>query len=121
MQIFHRSTNTISRVSLFGAVFFVGLLLWLFYALEASPYTTQQNAARHPPVPFSPRPHARAAGARLEPAFAAGALVRTPEMDLFRGDLVRDIEQDGGETLGGKRAEAARFIMRAIDRELDRA
>jgi hypothetical protein len=37
MQIFHRSTNTISRVSLFGAVFFIGILLWLFYDLEASP------------------------------------------------------------------------------------
>jgi hypothetical protein len=59
--------------------------------------------------------------ARLEAAFADGALERTPPMDLFLGDLMRALEQDEGEKLGGKSAEAARFILRAIDRELDRA
>jgi hypothetical protein len=62
MQIFHRSTNTISRVSLFGAVFFIGISLWLFYDLEASPYTTQQNVARTQPVQFSHAHHAGAIG-----------------------------------------------------------
>jgi hypothetical protein len=65
--------------------------------------------------------NARAAVARLEAAFEAGVLVRTPSMDLFLGDLMRALEQDEGERLGGKSAEAARFILRAIDRELDRA
>jgi hypothetical protein len=65
--------------------------------------------------------NARAAVARLETAFADGALERTPAMDLFLGDLMRALEQDEGEKLGGKSAEAARFILRAIDRELDRA
>jgi hypothetical protein len=65
--------------------------------------------------------NARAAVARLEAAFAAGDLARTPSMDLFLGDLMRALEQDEGERLGGKSAEAARFILRAIDRELDRA
>ena len=65
--------------------------------------------------------NARAAVARLEAAFVAGALERTPSMDLFLGDLMRALEQDEGEKLGGKSAEAARFILRAIDRELDRA
>jgi hypothetical protein len=65
--------------------------------------------------------NARAAVARLESAFAAGTLTRTPELDLFLGDLMRALEQDDGEKLGGKSAEAARFILRAIDRELDRA
>ena len=65
--------------------------------------------------------NARAAVARLETAFATGDLVRTPSMDLFLGDLMRALEQDEGERLGGKSAEAARFILRAIDRELDRA
>ncbi len=65
--------------------------------------------------------NARAAVARLDTAFAAGALVRTPAMDQFLGDLMRALEQDEGEKLGGKSAEAARFILRAIDRELDRA
>jgi hypothetical protein len=65
--------------------------------------------------------NARAAVARLETAFAEGALARTPPMDLFLADLMRALEQDEGEKLGGKSAEAARFIRRAIDRELDRA
>ncbi len=65
--------------------------------------------------------NARAAVARLEEAFAAGDLARTPAMDTYLGDLLRALEQDEGEKLGGKSAEAARFILRAIDRELDRA
>jgi hypothetical protein len=64
---------------------------------------------------------ARAAVSRLEAAFADGSLQRTPSLDLFLGDLMRALEQDEGEKLGGKSAEAARFILRAIDRELDRA
>jgi hypothetical protein len=65
--------------------------------------------------------NARAAVAVLEGAFASGALVRTPSMDQFLADLMQALEQDEGEKLGGKSAEAARFILRAIDRELDRA
>ena len=65
--------------------------------------------------------NARAAVARLETAFADGSLERTPSLDLFLGDLMRALEQDEGEKLGGKSAEAARFILRAIDRELDQA
>ena len=65
--------------------------------------------------------NARAVVARLEAAFAAGDLARTPSLDLFLADLMRALEQDEGEKLGGKSAEAARFILRAIDRELDRA
>lgn len=65
--------------------------------------------------------NARAAVARLEAAFADGSLERTSSLDLFLGDLMRALDQDEGETLGGKSAEAARFILRAIDRELDRA
>ena len=65
--------------------------------------------------------NARAALTRLETAFADAALERTPSLELFLGDLMRALEQDEGEKLGGKSAEAARFILRAIDRELDRA
>jgi hypothetical protein len=65
--------------------------------------------------------NARAVILRLEAAFADGSLERTPSLDLFLGDLMRALEQDEGEKLGGKSAEAARFILRAIDRELDRA
>jgi hypothetical protein len=65
--------------------------------------------------------NARAAVARLETAFADGALERTPSLELFLGDLMRALDQEGDQKLGGKSAEAARFILRAIDRELDRA
>jgi hypothetical protein len=65
--------------------------------------------------------NARAVVDRLEAAFAAGDLVRTPSMDLYLGDLMRALEQDDGQKLGGKSAEAARFILRAISRELDSA
>jgi hypothetical protein len=65
--------------------------------------------------------NARLAVARLEAAFADGSLERTPSMDLFLADLMRALEQDEGQKLGGKSAEAARFILGAIGRELDRA
>jgi hypothetical protein len=63
--------------------------------------------------------NARAAVDRLDAAFAAGDLARTASMDQYLGDLAVALEQDEGEKLGGKSAEAARFILRAIDRELD--
>ena len=65
--------------------------------------------------------NARAAVARLDAAFAAGDLVRTAAMDQYLNDLMLALEQDEGEKLGGKSAEAARFILRAVDRELDQA
>jgi hypothetical protein len=65
--------------------------------------------------------NARDAVARLELAFAAGDLVRTAAIDQMLGDLMVALEQDEGQKLGGKSAEAARFILRAIDRELENA
>ena len=65
--------------------------------------------------------NARAAVARLEVAFAAGDLRRTETLDRMLLDLEVALEQDEGQKLGGKSAEAARFILRAIGRELDNA
>ena len=65
--------------------------------------------------------NARAAAAGLEATFAAGALQRTPLLDQMLDDLAVALEQDDGQKLGGKSAEAARFILRAISRELDNA
>jgi hypothetical protein len=65
--------------------------------------------------------NARSAAAGLEAALAAGALQRTPALDLMLADLSRALSSDDGARLGGKSAEAARFILRAISRELDRA
>jgi hypothetical protein len=56
-QIFHRSTNTFSKVSIFGAVFFLGFLLWLFGAWSRSSWVTQAGVAREQPVPFSHAHH----------------------------------------------------------------
>ena len=65
--------------------------------------------------------NARLAVAGLEAAFASGALQRTPLLEQQLGDLMVALEQDEGQRLGGKSAEAARFILRAIDRELANA
>jgi hypothetical protein len=65
--------------------------------------------------------NARDAVAGLESALAAGVLTRTPQLDQMLADLLVALEQDEGQKLGGKSAEAARFILRAISRELDNA
>jgi hypothetical protein len=65
--------------------------------------------------------NARLAADGLEDAFAAGTLQRTPALDAMLADLAVALEQDEGQKLGGKSAEAARFILRAISRELDNA
>ncbi|MFQ5525631.1 MAG: cytochrome c3 family protein [Thermoanaerobaculia bacterium] len=61
-QIFHRSTNTISRVTLFGAVFLVGALGWVFAELDRSSYNTGQGVVIKQPVPFSHDHHTAALG-----------------------------------------------------------
>jgi hypothetical protein len=67
--------------------------------------------------------NARAAAAGLQAAFAAGVLERTPALDAMLRDLASalDADAEAGERLGGKSAEAARFILRAIGRELAEA
>src|ERR1700720_3222806 len=56
-QIFHRSTNFISRFSLFSAVFLVGLGLVAVLGLARSPYSTNQYVVRAQPVQFSHKHH----------------------------------------------------------------
>ncbi len=65
--------------------------------------------------------NAREAVVGLEEAFASGALARTELLGQQLADLAVALEQDEGQKLGGKSAEAARFILRAISRELDNA
>ncbi len=65
--------------------------------------------------------NARSAVSGLETAFEDGSLGRTPLLDQMLGDLMHALEQDEGQKLGGKSAEAARFILRAISRQLDNA
>jgi hypothetical protein len=56
-QIFHRSTNTLSRVSIFGAALMGGAGLWLILEINRSPYVTRAFEAREQPVPFSHAHH----------------------------------------------------------------
>jgi hypothetical protein len=52
-QIFHPSTNTISRVSLFGLLLFVAFVGWLAMAIDRSSSVTRQQVIVEQPVPFS--------------------------------------------------------------------
>ena len=65
--------------------------------------------------------NARAAVDGLEVAFGHGTLARTALIDQMLRDLMVALEQDEGQKLGGKSAEAARFILRALSREIDNA
>ena len=62
--------------------------------------------------------NARDAVARLEQAFADGTLQRNAEIDGVLADLSVALEQDEGQKLGGKSAEAARFIGRRLEQLL---
>ena len=56
-QVFHRSTNTLSRLTIFGAVFLAVALAALAFLVNQSPYFTEVNLAREQPVPFSHKHH----------------------------------------------------------------
>jgi Cytochrome c7 and related cytochrome c len=56
-QIFHRSTNTISRLTIFGAVFAVAALLWLSDHVNRSSWVTEAHVARGQPIQFSHERH----------------------------------------------------------------
>jgi hypothetical protein len=56
-QIFHRSANTISKLSLAGALLFVGGLIALAIVLGSSSYVTRAQEYIEQPVQFSHRHH----------------------------------------------------------------
>jgi hypothetical protein len=56
-QIFHRSTNTFSRILIFGAVFILAFLTWVGTVLDRSYYATRQHVLREQPIPFSHAHH----------------------------------------------------------------
>ena len=56
-QIFHRSTNTISRVSIYGAVILIAILGFAVNVVNQTSYVTEVNNARPQPVPFSHKHH----------------------------------------------------------------
>jgi cytochrome c7-like protein/class III cytochrome C family protein len=61
-QIFHRSTNILSRLTIYGALFILAGLVWAAYIIYSSPYFTEVNVARQQPVPFSHKHHVSGLG-----------------------------------------------------------
>ncbi len=56
-QIFHRSANTIARVSIFAAVVLIAGLLGIADQVQRSPWVTGVNVAREQPIQFSHERH----------------------------------------------------------------
>src|SRR5690606_5237852 len=61
-QIFHPSTNPIAKVTIFGAVIIVGVILMLIYFLARSPYETQVGVVPPQPVQFTHEHHVSGLG-----------------------------------------------------------
>jgi hypothetical protein len=61
-QIFHRSTNTLSRLSIYGFVLIVALAGWVLLELNRSPWITGAFVAKNQPVPFSHKHHVAGMG-----------------------------------------------------------
>lgn len=61
-QIFHPSSNTLSRVSIFGALFFLAALAFTADAVHRSAWVTGVDVAVEQPVPFSHKHHVQGLG-----------------------------------------------------------
>ncbi len=57
-QIFRPSTNTFSKLSIFGSLFILAAMAWGLALINRSSYVTREGVAREQPVPFSHRHHA---------------------------------------------------------------
>ncbi len=56
-QIFHRSANSLARLSILAVIVVVSLLLGLALEMQKSPYVTYQGVRQAQPVPFSHQHH----------------------------------------------------------------
>ncbi len=61
-QIFHRGFNTFSRVSIFGAVFFLVCVGWAWAKFVRSDYVTGVGIQHEQPLPFSHKHHVTGLG-----------------------------------------------------------
>ena len=66
VQIFHRSTNTISRFTIFGALVVVAVAFWVAAQIQRSPYSTYAGVVRPQPVPFSHKHHVQGLGLQCQ-------------------------------------------------------
>lgn len=56
-QIFHRSTNTLSKVSIFGGAILAGCIIAAAYTLDRGAFNTDVAVVKEQPVPFSHKHH----------------------------------------------------------------
>ncbi len=56
-QIFHRSTNTLSKVSIFGGVILAGTIVAAAITLDRGAFNTDVAVVKEQPVPFSHKHH----------------------------------------------------------------
>jgi Cytochrome c7 and related cytochrome c len=61
-QVFHRSTNFLSKVSIFGALFIVAAIFAVSWEIYRSPWVTEATMPREQPVPFSHEHHVSGLG-----------------------------------------------------------
>jgi hypothetical protein len=56
-QIFHRSTNTLAKLSIFGVLFILGFAAWALAEINRSSWNTGAYVEREQPVQFSHKHH----------------------------------------------------------------
>lgn len=61
-QLFHPSSNTFAKASIFGALFFIAALVGVYALFIRSPYVTGVGVPREQPVPFSHEHHVTGLG-----------------------------------------------------------
>ena len=121
-QIFKPSTNTLARVSLFGAIFFIVASLWVIAELNRSAWATREGVIRKQPIPFSHDHHVAAMGIEclychtsVEDSAFAGA-----REFIFSSGVLRDVVYEG--ILGRQRRAYHALVARwLIERSGDRA
>ena len=98
-QIFNRSTNTISKVSILGSAFILAAVSWLLTVIFRSDYLTGARVVREQPVPFSHKHHVSGLGidCRYCHTSVENFILRRPSADrnlheLSFADLVRKLD-----------------------------
>src|SRR6266516_2839380 len=56
-QLFHRSTNALSRLTIFGGLLTIAAVAWAWTGAIRGPYVNDQDVVREQPVPFSHQHH----------------------------------------------------------------
>ena len=59
-QIFHRSSNSLAKISIVAVLILLGGTVWAAYKINAGSFITDVDVAREQPVPFSHKAHVAA-------------------------------------------------------------